>query len=82
MKILPGIQKRVERAKELGCSFFLRPRLISMAVWPSDVDDDHRKLKYTEVQSQQIAFTQSPSLSNNPKTLNNYLMFAVLSNTL
>ena len=34
-------------------------------------------LKYTEVQSQsqQMAFTRSPSLSNNPKILNNYLIF-------
>ena len=32
-------------------------------------------LKYTEVQSQQMAFIQSPSLSNNPKILNNYLIF-------
>ena len=28
---------------------------------------DHSRLKYTEVQSQQMAFTQSPSVSNNPK---------------
>ena len=32
-------------------------------------------MKYTEVQSQQMAFIQSPSLSNNPKILNNYLIF-------
>ena len=35
---------------------------------------DHWRLKYTEVQSQQMAFTRSPSLSNNPKILNNYLI--------
>ena len=39
--------------------------------WP-----DHFRLKYTQVLSQQIVFTQSPSLSNNPKILNNYLVFA------
>ena len=32
---------------------------------------NHWRLKYTEVQSQQMAFTQSPSLRNNPKILNN-----------
>ena len=38
---------------------------------------DHWRLKYTEVQSQsqQMAFTRSPSLSNNPKILNSYLIF-------
>ena len=35
------------------------------------------RLKYTEVQSQQMAFTQSPSLSNNPKIPTYYLIFAV-----
>ena len=40
--------------------------------WP-----DHFRLKYTQVLSQQIVFTQSPSLSNNPKILNNYLIFTV-----
>ena len=35
---------------------------------------DHWRLKYTEVQ---MAFTRSPSLSNNPKILNNYLIFTV-----
>ena len=34
-------------------------------------------LKYTEVQSQQMAFTQSPSLSINPKILNNSFSFTV-----
>ena len=33
-------------------------------------------MKYTGLQSQQMAFTQSPSMSNNPKILNNYLIFA------
>ena len=35
------------------------------------------RLKYTEVQSQWMAFTQSPSLSNSPKILNNYLIFFI-----
>ena len=35
-------------------------------------------MKYTEVQSQQMAFTQSPSVSNNPKIPTNYLIFAEL----
>ena len=30
----------------------------------------------TEVQSQQMAFTESPSVSNNPKIPTNYLIFA------
>ena len=38
---------------------------------------DHWRLKYTEVQSQQMGFTRSPSLSNYPKILNNYLIFTV-----
>ena len=38
---------------------------------------DHWRLKYTEVQSQQMAFTQSSSLSNNPKIPTYYLIFAV-----
>ena len=33
-------------------------------------------MKYTEVQSQQMAFTQSSSLSNNPKIPTYYLIFA------
>ena len=33
------------------------------------------RLKYTEVQSQQMAFTQSPSLSNNPMIVTNFLIF-------
>ena len=41
---------------------------------------DHRRLKYTKVQSQQMAFTQSPSLSNNPKIPTYYLIFAEMSN--
>ena len=45
--------------------------------WP-----DHFRLKYTQVLSQQIVFTQSPSLSNNPKILNNYLIFAVVKRTM
>ena len=36
---------------------------------------DHWRLKYTEVQSQQMAFTRILSLSNNPKILNIYLIF-------
>ena len=36
-------------------------------------------IQYTEVQSQQMAFTQSPSLSNNPKIPTYYLIFAVIS---
>ena len=47
--------------------------LLSQIFWKGD----HWRLKYTEVQSQQMAFTQSPSLSNNPKILNNYLIFTV-----
>ena len=35
------------------------------------------RLKYTEVQSQQMAFTQSPPESNNPKIPTDYLIFAV-----
>ena len=35
------------------------------------------KCKMTEVQSQQMAFTQSPSLSNNPKIPTYYLIFPV-----
>ena len=31
-----------------------------------------------EVQSQQMVFTQSPSLSNNPNILNNYFIFAMM----
>ena len=34
--------------------------------------------KYTEVKSQQMAFTQSPSVSNNPKIPTYYLIFAVM----
>ena len=37
------------------------------------------RLKYTEVQSQWMAFTQSPSLSNSPKILNNYLIFLIFT---
>ena len=33
-------------------------------------------LKYTEVQSQQMTFSQSPSVSKNPKIPTNYLIFA------
>ena len=40
---------------------------------------DHWRLKYTEVQSQQIAFTQSPSLSSNPKILTNYLICTTMT---
>ena len=42
-----------------------------MSLW------DHWRFKYTEVQSQQMAFTQSPSLSINPKILNNSFSFTV-----
>merc|ERR1712037_117852 len=35
--------------------------------------------KYTEVKSQQMAFTQSPSVSNNPKIPTYYLIFAETS---
>ena len=39
---------------------------------------DNWRFKYTEVQSQHMAFTQSPALlSNNPKILNNNLIFTV-----
>ena len=41
---------------------------------------DHRWLKYTELQSQQMAqmaFSWSPSLCNNPKILSNYLIFYI-----
>ena len=34
----------------------------------------------TEVQSQHMAFTQSPSISNNPKILNNYRDLRVIWN--
>ena len=37
----------------------------------------HCHLKYNKVQSQQMAFTQSPSLSINPKILTNYLICSV-----
>ena len=40
---------------------------------PEDTRDQWR-LKYTEVQSQQMAFTQSPSVSNNPK-IPTYVLF-------
>ena len=46
--------------------------------WVSE--GDHWMLKYTDVQSQQRAFTQNPSLGNNPKILNNYLIFTVIVN--
>ena len=36
-------------------------------------------LEYTEVQYQQMALIQSPSLNNNPKILNNYLIFTVVT---
>ena len=36
---------------------------------------DHRRLKYTKEQSQRMTFTQSPSLSNKPKILKNYLIY-------
>ena len=38
-----------------------------------------KRLIYTEVRSQQMAFTRSPSLSNNPKTLYNYLILHTLN---
>ena len=38
---------------------------------------DHWRLKYTEVQSQQMTFSQSPSVNNNPKIPTNYFIFAV-----
>ena len=39
---------------------------------------DNWRFKYTEVQSQHMTFTQSPPLlSNNPKILNNNLIFTV-----
>ena len=43
------------------------------------VSKDDWRLKYTEVKSQQRAFTQRPSLSNNPRILNNYLIFSTVS---
>ena len=33
---------------------------------------NHWRLKYTKVQSQQMSFTQSPSLSNNPRFLTTF----------
>jgi hypothetical protein len=36
------------------------------------------KVEITEVQSQQMAFTQSLSVSNNPKIPTYYLIFAVI----
>ena len=42
----------------------------------------HWRLNYTEVQSQQMAFTQSLSLSNNPKIPTYYLIFAVSSHNI
>ena len=39
-------------------------------------------LKYTEVRSQQMAFIQSPSLSNNRNILNNYLISTVFFSSL
>ena len=39
----------------------------------------HWRLKYTEVQSQQMAFTQSSKASNNPKIHTLYLIFTVFS---
>ena len=39
-------------------------------------------IQYTEVQSQQMAFTQSPSLSNNPKIPTYYLIFAEMLNVM
>ena len=38
--------------------------------------------KYTEVKSQQMAFTQSPSVSNNPKIPTYYLIFAEMSDVM
>ena len=45
---------------------------VNMLIW------DHWRLKYTKVQSQQMAFTQSPSLSNSPMIFTNYLICTVL----
>ena len=42
-----------------------------------DNSNDGEVMK-VEVQSQQMAFTQSPSLSNNPNILNNYFIFAMM----
>ena len=39
--------------------------------------EDHWRLIYTEVHSEQMAFSRSPSLSNNLKVLNNDLIFTV-----
>ena len=47
--------------------------LVSQTHMPEDTRD-HWRLKYTEVQSQQMAFTQSPSVSNNPK-IPTYVLF-------
>ena len=44
-----------------------KSQIFQMSKW------DHWMLKYTEEQSQQIAFTQNPSLSNNPKILTTHL---------
>ena len=39
-------------------------------------------LKYTEIRSQQMAFNQNTSLSNNPKIPNNYLIFTMIMTTM
>ena len=38
---------------------------------------DHGRLKYAEVQSQQMAFTQKPLLSNDPTIVTYGLIFSV-----
>ena len=64
---------------------FLRSQthpIVMVSEWVIELvsEGDHWMLKYTDVQSQQRAFTQNPSLGNNPKILNNYLIFTVIVN--
>ena len=57
----------------------LRRSQVIWCSWPFlFVPWDQWRLKYTEVQSQQMAFTQSPSLSNSPMIFTNYLICTVL----
>ena len=67
----PGNMKTLTSSKTLSRWVLIR----SLGNCIEHIRWDHWRLKYTEVQSQQMAFTRSPSLSNNPKILNNYLIF-------
>ena len=67
----PGNMKTLISSKTLSKWVLIR----SLGNCIEHIRWDHWRLKYTEVQSQQMAFTRSPSLSNNPKILNNYLIF-------